>query len=133
MVSEASCIKLQVKPCEQIMEQGKTAVSPGIWMDVSRMNLWGTQDSLTLHSSYGLLEQVAILTLQNPHLYGAKNFSAAISGGYSNIQDITTFTASTLQGDFRITQKWRLRDTFIYDFLYRRVTVNNVQVSADLI
>jgi outer membrane protein assembly factor BamA len=133
MISEASCIQLHINPCNQLTQQGKTGVSPRVSFDVSRINLWGTQDSLTLHSSYGLLEQVAILTLQNPHLYGAKNFSAAISGGYSNIQDITTFTASTLQGDFRITQKWRLRDTFIYDFLYRRVEVANVQVSADLI
>jgi hypothetical protein len=102
-------------------------------LDVSRINLRGTQDSLTLHSSYGLLEQVAILTLQNPHLFAAKNFSAAISGGYSNVQDITTFTASTLQGDFRITEKLRRRDTFIYDFLYRRVSLTSLQVSADLI
>jgi outer membrane protein assembly factor BamA len=133
MISEASCIQLKLNPCNQLTQEGKAGVSPRVSLDVSRINLWGTQDSLTLHSSYGLLEQVAILTLQNPHLYGRKNLSAAISGGYSNIQDITTFTASTLQGDFRITQKWRLRDTFIYDFLYRRVEVNNVQVSADLI
>ncbi len=132
-ISEASCIQLMINPCNQLSQEGKTGVSPRVSLDVSRINLWGTQDSLTLHSSYGLLEQVAILTLQNPHLYGAKNISAAISGGYSNIQDITTFTAATLQGDFRITQRWRLRDTFIYDFLYRRVEVANVQVSADLI
>jgi len=133
MISEASCIQLKLNPCNQLSQEGKLGVSPRVSLDVSRINLRGTDDSLTLHSSYGLLEQVAILTLQNPHLFGDKNFSAAISGGYSNIQDITTFTASTLQGDFRITQKWRLRDTFIYDFLYRRVAVNNVQVSADLI
>jgi outer membrane protein insertion porin family len=135
MISEASCIQLKLDPCNQLSQEGKTGVSPRISLDVSRINLRGTDDSLTLHTSYGLLEQVAILTLQNPHLYGRKNFSAAISGGYSNIQDISTFAASTLQGDFRITQKWRRRDTFIYDFLYRRVAVdpNSLQVSADLI
>jgi outer membrane protein assembly factor BamA len=135
MISEASCIQLKLNPCNQLSQEGKTGVSPRISLDVSRINLGGTDDSLTLHSSYGLLEQVAILTFQNPHLYGRKNFSAAISGGYSNIQDITTFAASTLQGDFRITQRLRRRDTFIYDFLYRRVAVdpNSLQVSADLI
>ena len=134
-ISEASCIQLKLNPCNQLSQEGKTGVSPRVSLDVSRINLRGTDDSLTLHTSYGLLEQVAILTLQNPHLYDRKNFSAAISGGYSNIQDITTFAASTLQGDFRITQKWRRRDTFIYDFLYRRVAVdpNSLQVSADLI
>ena len=134
-ISEASCIQLMINPCNKLSQEGKTGVSPRISLDVSRINLWGTQESLTLHSSYGLLEQVAILTLQNPHFRGSKNFSAAVSGGYSNIQDISTFKSSTLQGDFRITQKLRRRDTFIYDFLYRRVAVdpNSLQVSADLI
>ncbi len=47
-----------------------------------------------------------------------------LSGGYSNIQDITTFEASTLQGDFRITERYKKTETFIYDYLYRRVAVN---------
>jgi outer membrane protein assembly factor BamA len=134
-ISEASCIQLMINPCNKISQEGQTGVSPRISLDVSRINLWGRDDSLTLHSSYGLLEQVAILTLQNPYLRGKKNLSAAVSGGYSNIQDITTFKSSTLQGDFRITQKARRRDTFIYDFLYRRVAVdpNSLQVSANLI
>jgi outer membrane protein insertion porin family len=135
-ISEASCIQLGLPyPCNQLSPEGKVGVSPRVSLDVSRINLRGSEDSLTLHSSYGLLEQVAILTLQNPHLHGSKNFSAALSGGYSNVQDITTFEASTLQGDFRITEKWRRTHTFIYDFLYRRVKVdpNSLQVSADLI
>jgi outer membrane protein insertion porin family len=135
MISEASCIQLMLNPCNQLTQEGKVGVSPRVSLDVSRINLRGSEDSLTLHSSYGLLEQVAILTLQNPHLHGSKNFSAALSGGYSNVQDITTFEASTLQGDFRITEKFRRTHTFIYDFLYRRVKVNpnSLQVSADLI
>jgi outer membrane protein insertion porin family len=132
-ISEASCILLGLNPCNQLTQEGKAGVSPRVSLDVSRINLRGTDDSLTLHTTYGLLEQVAILTLLNPHLRDRKDFSAAISGGYSNVQDITTFTSSTLEGDFRITEKFRKRDTFIYDFQYRRVKVNNLQVSADLI
>ena len=135
MISEASCIQLMLNPCNQLTQEGTAGISPRVSLDVSRINLFGTDDSLTLHSSYGLLEQVAILTLQNPHLLGSKNFSEAISGGYSNIRDITTFASSTLFGDFRITQRMKNRNTFIYDFLYRRVAVdpNSLAVSADLI
>jgi outer membrane protein insertion porin family len=132
-ISQASCILLGLNPCNQLTQEGKAGISPRVSLDVSRINLRGTDDSLTLHTTYGLLEQVAILTLLNPHLRDSKNFSAAISGGYSNVQDITTFTSSTLEGDFRITEKFRKRDTFIYDFQYRRVKVDNLQVSADLI
>lgn len=135
MVSEASCIQLKLNPCNQLSQEGKAGVSPRVSLDVSRINLRGTEDSLTLHSAFGLLEQVATLTFQNPHFYGYKNISAAISGGYSNVRDISTFASSTLQGDIRITQKQGRRNTFIYDFQYRRVKVDpeSLQVSADLI
>jgi outer membrane protein insertion porin family len=134
-ISEASRILLGLSPTETVTQEGRAGVSPRVGLDVSRINLRGTDDSLTLHTTYGLLEQVAIITLLNPHLRDSKNFSASISGGYSNVQDITTFAASTLQGDFRITEKLKRRDTFIYEFQYRRVKVdpNSLQVSADLI
>jgi outer membrane protein insertion porin family len=134
-ISTASLIQLGLPTDETITQEGKAAVSPRVTLDVSRINLRGTDDSLTLHSAYGLLEQVAIVTLQNPHFLGSKKWAAAISGGYSNVQDITTFASSTLQGDFRLTQKPQRKDTFIYDFQYRRVKVdpNSLQVSADLI
>ena len=51
------------------------------------------------------------------------------------MQDISTFQASTLQGDFRITEKVKRADTVIYNFEFRRVAVNpaTLQVSANLI
>ena len=116
-------------------QEGTTGVSPRVTLDISRINLRGTEKSVTLHSAYGMLEKIGILTLQDPHLNGSRDFSAAISGGYSNIRDITTFASSTLYGDFRVTEKWRKRDTFIYDFIYRRVKVdaNSLQISSELI
>ncbi|MDW5264450.1 MULTISPECIES: POTRA domain-containing protein [Acidobacteriaceae] len=137
MISEASCIQLGIPldQCNNFSQDGKAGISPRVSIDVSRINLRGSEDSVTLHGSYGLLEEIATLTFQNPHLFGAKNFSASVSGGYSNVQDITTFASSTLQGDFRVTEKLKRADTFIYDFQYRRVKVdpNSLQVSADLI
>ncbi len=122
-------------PNSTISQNGKTGASPRVSVDVSRINLRGTDESLTLHTTYGLLEEVVTLTFQNPHFRGRENLSNSISGGYSNVQNISTFQASTLQGDFRITQKVRKTDTFIYNFVYRRVAVNaaTLQVSANLI
>ncbi len=78
-------------------QEGQAGVSPRVTLDISRINLFGTQDSLALHTTYGLLEKVATLTFTNPHLYGSAKFSLQTSGGYSNVQDITTFKSSTLQ------------------------------------
>lgn len=116
-------------------QNGKAGVSPRVSLDVSRINFRGTQQSLTLHTTFGLLERVASLTFNNPQFLGNPNLTAAVSGGYSNVQNITTFQAETLQGDFRVTQKYKKADTFIYDFLYRRVSVNasSLEITPNLI
>ncbi len=114
-------------------QNGSAGVSPRVSLDVSRINLRGTDESLTLHTTYGLLEKVATLSFTNPHFLGRPALTAAVSGGYTNVQNITTFQASTLQADIRLTQKVRRTDTFIYDFQYRRVSLSNLEVSANLI
>ena len=135
VINPASAILLGYTGNATISQNGKTGVSPRISLDATRLNLRGTDNSLTLHATYGLLEEVATLTFQNPHFFGKTNFSNSIEGGYSNVQNITTFQASTLQGDYRITEKVKRADTLIYNFEYRRVAVNaaTLQVSANLI
>lgn len=116
-------------------QNGKAGVSPRVSLDVSRINFRGTQQSLTLHTTFGLLERVATLTFNNPQFLGDPDLTAAVSGGYSNVQNITTFQSETLQGDFRVTQKYKKADTFIYHFLYRRVAVNpdSLEITPNLI
>ncbi len=88
-----------------------------------------------MHTTYGLLEQLAQLSYNDPDMIGNPAFTATLSGGYSNVQNITTFQAKTLQGDFRVTQKYKLADTFIYDFQFRRISVNanSLEISPNLI
>ena len=116
-------------------QNGKAGVSPRVSLDISRINLRGTQNSLTLHTAYGLLETIATLSLVSPNLLGHPNLTGTVSGGYSNVQNITTFASSTLQGDFRVAQKVKRADNFIYDFQYRRVSVdpNSLEITPNLI
>jgi outer membrane protein insertion porin family len=134
-ISPASAILLGLSPDAQFSQNGHTGVSPRVSVDVTRINFRGKDESVTLHTTYGLLERVATLTFQDPHFRGTENWSNSISGGYSNVQNITTFQASTLQGDYRLTEKYKKADTLIYNFQYRRVAVNpaTLQVSANLI
>ena len=116
-------------------QNGRAGASPRVSLDVSRINLGGTQDSLTLHTTYGLLETIAELSFNNPQLLGHPNLTGTVSGGYSNVQNVTTFQASTLQGDFRLSQRYKRADTFIYDFQYRRISVNgnSLEINPTLI
>jgi outer membrane protein assembly complex protein YaeT len=116
-------------------QNGQAGVSPRVTLDVSRINLRGTTQSLTLHTTYGLLERVATLTYNLPQIFSNPRLTASISGGYSNVQNITTFQASTIQADFRIAQKIKRADNIIYDFQYRRISVNpnSLEVTPNLI
>jgi len=116
-------------------QNGQAGVSPRVTLDVTRISLRGTTQSITLHSTYGLLERVATLTYNVPQFFSNPHLTASISGGYSNVQNISTFQASTIQGDIRISQKIRRADNIIYDFQYRRISVdpNSLEITPNLI
>ncbi|HEY0796551.1 MAG TPA: POTRA domain-containing protein [Acidisarcina sp.] len=103
---------------------GKTGASPRVLFDISRINLRGRNQSLTLRTTYGSLEKRATLIFQNPRLLGNPNFDLSVSGGYTNAQDVTTYAASRLEGSLRVTHHPNRPNTLIYDFTFRRIKVD---------
>jgi len=53
----------------------------------------------------------ATLTRKTPHFRGKQQLSNSVREVYSNVQNISTFQASTLQGDYRIIEKVKRTDT----------------------
>jgi outer membrane protein assembly complex protein YaeT len=114
-------------PCNT---QGKTGVSPRVLFDITRNNLLGREQSASLQATYGLLEQKADLLFQIPHFEGNRNFSLALSGGYANSLDVTTYVASKLDAGVRWTEHFNTpgsflskANTLIYELDFRRVKV----------
>jgi outer membrane protein assembly complex protein YaeT len=109
---------------------GKVGVSPRVLADITRNNLFGREQSISLRGNYGLLEQKINLLFQNPHFEGNRNFGLTVSGGYANSLDVSTYVASKLETGVRWTQHFDARgfafsraNTFIYEFDFRRVKV----------
>jgi outer membrane protein assembly complex protein YaeT len=130
---------------------GKAGVSPRVLADITRNNLLGREQSISLRATYGLLEQKINLLFQNPHFEGNRNFGLTMSGGYANSLDVSTYVASKLETGVRWTEHFNpgspatgLRrgggnspgsrisraNTFVYEFDFRRVKVqaNSLQV-----
>lgn len=114
---------------------GRFGVSPNLIFDISRINLFGTNQSISLRTNYGTLEQQAVVLYQNPGLLKNPNFNASFSGGYTSSQNVTTFSASSLFATVRVTQHVTKPTTLIYSWSYREVKVNpnSIQVSLALI
>jgi len=114
-------------PCNP---NGKTGVSPRVLANLTRNNLFGRDQSASLQGNYGLLEQKIDLLYQIPHLEGDRDFALAISGGYANSLDVTTYVASKLEIGVRWTEHFSSpgsflskANTFVYEFDLRRVKV----------
>jgi outer membrane protein insertion porin family len=119
---------------------GNTGASPRVLLEVSRINLFGREQSASLRGTYGLLEQRINFVYQYPKFHGSRNFGISVSLGYNNSQDVTTYSASKLEGSFRLTEHFfgehqpiSKANTFIYQYIFRRVKVNasSVQVEPD--
>ena len=109
---------------------GKTGVSPRVLADITRNNLFGREQSASLQATYGLLEQKVNLLFQDPHFEGNRNVGLAVSGGYANSLDVTTYVASKLDAGLRWTENFLTpgsfiskANTFVYEFNFRRVKV----------
>ena len=109
---------------------GKTGVSPRVLADITRNNLFGREQSISLRGTYGLLEQKINLLFQNPHFEGNRNFGLTFSGGYANSLDVSTYVASKMETGVRWTEHFNTpgsrisrANTFVYEFNFRRVKV----------
>jgi outer membrane protein insertion porin family len=114
---------------------GHFGTSPRILFNVSRTNLRGTDQSISIRTNYGTLEQIAALTYQDPHVFRKPNLTFSFTGGYNNSAYISTYRAAVLSGAFRLSQRVDKANHLIYSLSYRRVSVNagTLQVSLSQI
>ncbi|QNI33619.1 BamA/TamA family outer membrane protein [Alloacidobacterium dinghuense] len=112
---------------------GKTGVSPAVLFNISRINIRGTDKSVSLNTTLGTLEQRILMSFSNPHFLDKPKLNLILTGGYTNAQDVTTYASSRLEGTIRLTDRVNKPNTLIYSFGYRRVKVdpNSVQVAPD--
>ena len=131
-LSEAEQILLGIANTYKCNPNGITGASARILFNVSRTNLRGTDQSITLRTNYGTLEQVAMLSYQDPHVFNKPALSLTLSGGYNNSAIITTYRAGILSANLRLSQRVNKPTTLIYSFGYRRVSVNSATLQVSL-
>jgi len=131
-LSLADQIQLGIQNSYKCNPNGVTGASPRVLFNISRTNLRGTDQSITLRTNYGTLEQIAMLSYQDPHLLDKPSLNLTLSGGYNNSAVITTYKASILSGALRLSQRLTKPTTLIYSFSYRRVVVNSATLQVSL-
>ena len=132
--SAASLIQLGQNPATfQCTPNGTFGASERISFDISRINLRGKNQSITLQTAYGSLEKQATMVFDNPQFLGDSRMDFSLSGGYVQSQDITTYSSSSISGSATFTSRPTRSNTLIYSFAYRYISLSNLQISANLI
>jgi outer membrane protein assembly factor BamA len=136
---QSNCASLQARG-SACSPDGRPGISPRVLIDITRNNLFGRDQSASIRTTYGLLEQNVNLLFQNPRFLGNKDFGFTFSGGYASSQDVTTYVASRLETGVRWTEhfiqpgEWLSKaNTLIYALDFRRVKVaeTSLQVNPD--
>ncbi len=131
-LSLADQILLGISNTYKCNPNGVTGASERVLFNISRTNLGGTDQSITLRTNYGSLEQVAVVSYQDPHVLNKPSLNLSLSGGYNNSAVISTYKAAILSGALRLSQRVTKPTTLIYSFSYRRVVVNSNTLQVSL-
>jgi outer membrane protein insertion porin family len=117
---------------------GRAGISPMVSLGISRINVGGRHQTITMKGVLGKLQQKALISYDIPNFLNLENFRFTATALYDNTVDVTTFTSKRLEGTLQVLQVlYRLREeektTLAYRFSYRRVEASNIEVTSNLI
>jgi outer membrane protein insertion porin family len=117
---------------------GQTGISPMVSLGVTRTNVDGRHQTITMKGDLGRLQQRAIISYGIPALLNLENLRFTATALYDNTVDVSTFTSKRLEGTLQVLQVLYKRQdreltTFAYRFSYRRVEASNIEVTSNLI
>jgi outer membrane protein assembly complex protein YaeT len=112
---------------------GATGASPLASFNVSRTNMFGIGQTLSLQTSYSTLEQRESLSYIVPRFLGSANRTVTFSVLYDTTQDVQTFSSRRVEGSIQTSQRLTRASTLLLRFAYRRVSTGSINIPALLI
>ena len=104
--------------------QGKTGVSPNGVLEITRLNLFGRDQTFTFRGRLGLLTRRGLLSYDAPRLFHRENWRIIVSALFDNTADVNTFASERLEGNVQAEQRYNRFTTFLYGLTFERVSVD---------
>ncbi len=115
--------------------QGKSGVSPNGVLEITRLNLFGRDQTFTFRARVGLLTRRGLVSYDAPRLFHKENWRIIVSALYDNTADVNTFASERLEGTVQAEQRYNRYTTFLYGLSFQRVAVdpNSLVIDPTLI
>jgi outer membrane protein insertion porin family len=105
---------------------GEVQAAPRGILEVSKLNLTGRADSLSLKLRGSTIEDRALLGYSIPNTFGNPKYSTQATAYTEKTQDINTFTEMRYEGSVQLTDQVTSRTTLLYRYTFRKVLVSNL-------
>jgi outer membrane protein insertion porin family len=112
---------------------GSTGFAPRVSVGISRLNLFGLGQTLSLNTLISTIEQRAVLTYLMPRFAGNENLTLTVAGLFDNAYDIRTFAQQRAEGSVQVSQRLSRQYQLQYRFALRHVTISSLKISTELI
>ncbi len=115
--------------------QGSTGVSPTGTLEITRLNMFGRDQTLTFRVRIGLLVRRGLISYDAPRLFHRERWRFNVTAFYDNAADVNTFTSERLSGTLSAEQKYSRSTTLIYRMSWQRVSIdpNSLVIDPTLI
>ena len=111
--------------------QGKTGLSPNGVLEITRLNLFGRDQTFTLRGRLGNLTRRGIVSYDAPRLFHRENWRIVVSALYDNTADVNTFASERLEGTVQAEQRVNRFLTLAYGLSFQRVAVDKDSLVID--
>ena len=105
---------------------GEVQAAPRGILEISKLNLTGRADSLSLKLRGSTIEDRALLGYSIPNTFGSPKYSTQATAYTEKTQDINTFTETRYEGSMQLTDQVTSRTTLLYRYSFRKVLVSNL-------
>jgi outer membrane protein assembly factor BamA len=105
---------------------GQVQAAPRGIFEITKLNLTGRADSLSLKLRGSTIEDRALLGYSIPNAFGDPHYSTQATAYTEKTQDINTFTAMRYEGSMQLTDQVSSRTTVLYRYSFRKVLVSNL-------
>jgi len=95
-------------------------------LEITRLNLFGRDQTFSIRGRYGLLTRRGLATYEAPHLFHRENWRIIVSALYDNTADVNTFASERVEGALQAEQRYNRFTTFIYGLTFQRVSIDPI-------
>jgi outer membrane protein assembly factor BamA len=110
---------------------GEVEASPRGIFEISKANVTGRADSLSLKLRGSTIQGRALLAYSAPEALAYNNLSFQATAYVEKTQDINTFTQTRYEGNLQITDTLSPRSSILFRYAFRKVTLSNLNIPSE--